>query len=176
MCFNPRLRTGGDDPRGQGAAWHGCFNPRLRTGGDVPLFTSRRRTRPVSIHASAREATIAKTLITGLAEGFNPRLRTGGDAFWLGSVWHGHCFNPRLRTGGDFPQVAHNIADLRVSIHASAREATPVPLHAHPQHAVSIHASAREATTDGEHPPRVQSSFNPRLRTGGDPHHQGERC
>ncbi len=54
-----------------------------------------------------------------------------------------------------------------VSIHASAREATPRRIDSrHPQ-AVSIHASAREATW------KTRSicctgSFNPRLREGGD--------
>ncbi len=54
-------------------------------------------------------------------------------------------FNPRLRTGGD-PRLPHPTAPGRVSIHASAREAT------------------RPTDTSLNAPP----SFNPRLRTGGD--------
>ena len=101
----------------------------------------------VSIHASAREATISRAAALWTRTGFNPRLRTGGD--FSGPLNASQCmefqstpphgrrqaarhkfrqrrgsFNPRLRTGGDAS---------RVSLARSA------------------------------------SSFNPRLRTGGDP-------
>ena len=100
-----------------------CFNPRLRTGGDVPWLTARpvpskfqstpphgrRRPEawrslpgwPVSIHASAREAT-AVCHPHLLREGcFNPRLRTGGDLSFVVHCFSRYGFNPRLRTGGD---------------------------------------------------------------------------
>src|SRR5258706_4009638 len=55
----------------------------------------------VSIHASAREATPARSLSHSLISGFDPRLRAGGDL---------PSFHEALVNG--------------VSIHASAREAT----------------------------------------------------
>ena len=87
--------------RGYGRRRRGRFNPRLRTGGDrrFPLayrapgrfqstpphgrrqfgFAYRWLITGVSIHASAREATLPPLSVdTGVA-GFNPRLRTGGD-------------------------------------------------------------------------------------------------
>ena len=57
---------------------------------------------------------------------------------------------------------------IRASIHASAREATPLGRLVRVSPTVSIHASAREAT---RHLGRSRGSagrFNPRLRTGGD--------
>ena len=98
-------------------------------------------------------------------------------------------FNPRLRAGGDVGDVADD-GQPQVSIHASAREATPAPscqnageqvsIHASareatlvqiaavPQPVVSIHASAREATLQILGKQSRHSRFNPRLRAGGD--------
>ena len=111
-----RLRSGG-------ALCIACFNPRLRTGGDVcppcwhsyvilfqstPPHGRRQHTPPtkitrsfVSIHASAREATLMLLSTYPSLLRFNPRLRTGGDR---GAVGLSPCW--------------------QVSIHASAREAT----------------------------------------------------
>jgi len=167
--FNPRLREGGDLFPSLSSCKTGCFNPRLREGGDgftsqaLPCFISFQSTPPrgrrlvwatalavlsvVSIHASAREATV----------------------LFLDKSHSIHCFNPRLREGGDFyRRFLHGIISF-VSIHASAREATDdlpmdwldtfVSIHASAREAtnklleefqgcfVSIHASAREATT-----------------------------
>ena len=55
--FNPRLRTGGDADYDYRGAWKAGFNPRLRTGGDFALAEIDVDPWPVSIHASAREAT-----------------------------------------------------------------------------------------------------------------------
>ena len=99
---------------------------------------------------------------------FNPRLRTGGDRLCAWAWTWRSSFNPRLRTGGDhFPADGHKAA-LNVSIHASAREATPCSQCADDPYLVSIHASAREATVISERSDRETASFNPRLRTGGD--------
>ena len=54
--FNPRLREGGD----------GCFN------GSLEQFR-------ISIHASAKEATLQIFWTHDGQENFNPRLREGGD-------------------------------------------------------------------------------------------------
>ena len=145
-CFNPRLRTGGDSQSLMLCPPARSFNPRLRTGGDHPPFLflldllqfqstppHGRRLRPprllrseapVSIHASAREATPALPTHAPRSSCFNPRLRTGGDpslslvpatTFLFQSTpphgrrprsdrrpWRRRAgFNPRLRTGGD---------------------------------------------------------------------------
>ena len=77
-------------------------------------------------------------------------------------------FNPRLREGGDggFCTVCKLLC--RISIHASAREATRSFDLTAAVTAISIHASAREATW--LHPTASLPSvdFNPRLREGGD--------
>ena len=77
----------------------------------------------VSIHASAREATVNGSFFVPLGSGFNPRLRTGGDL----------C-------------LALRVICPPVSIHASAREATKAKGKEASRLRVSIHASAREAT------------------------------
>ena len=124
--------------------------------------------RVVSIHASAREATAHSRTGWDSTRCFNPRLRTGGDDPAGGTAWAVNGFNPRLRTGGDMPRVGGRIDARRVSIHASAREATRGSALLGQVTGVSIHASAREATfrlpDRACHLPR----FNPRLRTGGD--------
>jgi len=56
----------------------------------------------------------------------------------------------------------------RVSIHASAREATPLGGGCIQHRSVSIHASAREATGWTLRTGRPLQCFNPRLREGGD--------
>ena len=76
------------------------------------------------------------------------------------------CFNPRLREGGDVHVDARDFTD-KVSIHASAREATDIKV---------IHEGYIEFQST---PPRgrrpfvrpfhaVTVGFNPRLREGGD--------
>ena len=124
-CFNPRLRTGGDLPRLQcGALVILSFNPRLRTGGDNPAAPA---TTP-----DAR---------------FNPRLRTGGDAW---AAVRSGCtatgFNPRLRTGGDLSLVRG--ASARETFQSTPPHGRRPEPHdkMHRARGVSIHASAREAT------------------------------
>ena len=56
LCFNPRLRTGGDTISRLSSNHLPSFNPRLRTGGDVVQEIAGHAD-IVSIHASAREAT-----------------------------------------------------------------------------------------------------------------------
>ena len=145
-----------------------CFNPRLRTGGDflmvsVPLHQLKFQSTPphgrrqgigrsattaevVSIHASAREATMPSASLASSSfvsihasarEATNPVALLGCTVA---------CFNPRLRTGGDIEGMSWNGGILDVSIHASAREAT---------FAGGFSCWARYC-------------FNPRLRTGGD--------
>ena len=143
-----------------------------------------------SIHASAREATRHLGRSRGSAGRFNPRLRTGGDqpcgtfglycGMFQSTPPHGRrhspsgiqvasrrSFNPRLRTGGDRPTVILTVADIIVSIHASAREATEAFNSVGIVEGVSIHASAREATgqrAEADHPEKVFQSTPPHGR------------
>ena len=55
-CFNPRLRAGGDPFQSSSTGSGSGFNPRLRAGGDAESLALRKAF-PVSIHASAQEAT-----------------------------------------------------------------------------------------------------------------------
>ena len=127
-----------------GNALHG-FNPRLRTGGDG-IWASMTRT-PGS---------------------FNPRLRTGGDQICRHESTHRGGFNPRLRTGGDSASVPKQQAPQTVSIHASAREATPGG-RVWPAWNNGFNPRLRTGgDSTGMSPGKNISSFNPRLRTGGD--------
>ena len=102
-CFNPRLRGGGDRCGARRRRSHRRFNPRLRGGGD----------------SAARSG-------EGLRLCFNPRLRGGGDLREGEDSAEVLSFNPRLRGGGDQRlECFHGLR--RVSIHASAGEATRDP-------------------------------------------------
>ena len=79
---------------------------------------------------------------------FNPRLREGGDKEYHRNNGGKKNFNPRLREGGDGIQRHNRLEESKISIHASAKEATQGPMR-------------------GKHP---LSNFNPRLREGGDKH------
>ena len=59
IYFNPRLREGGDAySHNQSKHCIFYFNPRLREGGDTFLLRDTRHLQSISIHASAKEATI----------------------------------------------------------------------------------------------------------------------
>ena len=82
------------------------------------------RVASVSIHASAREATFA-------AHQFFPDVNVSIHASAREATLPlkpprrpPACFNPRLRTGGDYIAVQFQLVRKVVSIHASAREAT----------------------------------------------------
>src|SRR3546814_1716873 len=77
------------------------------------------------------------------------------------------CFDPRLRAGGDHRGRGEKPVQ-RVSIHASAQEATIATAAVAILDNVSIHASAQEATSCLVVTPRSRSGFDPRLRAGGD--------
>ena len=98
-----------------------CFNPRVREGRDDDLFVDI-ITAGVSIHASARDATLTHCFVSSDAS-FNPRVREGRDVPLCG-----------------FPGF------IRVSIHASVKDATYVYSKASCLTEVSIHASVKDAT------------------------------
>ena len=78
----------------------------------------------VSIHASAWEATEHSPTGTLRRTSFNPRLRVGGDPLRQAAASGTARFNPRLRVGGDGSPLGTRNTWGRVSIHASAWEAT----------------------------------------------------
>ena len=99
----------------------------------------------ISIHASAREATLWRAWLLLRMEYFNPRLREGGDSTYSCPPFPAANFNPRLREGGD----------------PNCRTSTTSAVYFNPR--------LREG---GDHP-RCRPAqfllyFNPRLREGGD--------
>ena len=99
------------------------FNPRLREGGDFSSLSSVDG-ETISIHASAKEATFHSLKWRINTTDFNPRLREGGDNGWLYIQTLQRNFNPRLREGGDGIQRHNRLEESKISIHASAKEAT----------------------------------------------------
>ena len=195
--FNPRPRTGGDNPIVSAVQPGGIgFNPRPRTGGDADRIRASDRV-VVSIHAPARGATSwsGSPALPGAAS-FNPRPRTGGDSrvtlkpVWLGVFQstppHGgrpvYRSIPRIRLPmGEFQSTPphggrHLVNDARERM--TEFQSTP-PHGGRPEGgccardlvAVSIHAPARGATPrarQAERDGRRPDRFNPRPRTGGD--------
>ena len=125
----------------------------------------------VSIHASARDATLFRRPRPNRHARFNPRVREGRDPTGAMSRTTTARFNPRVREGRDVDGYLHGARHRLVSIHASARDATrAVRPAARREHGfqstrprgtrlvlavergfaltVSIHASARDATRE----------------------------
>ena len=77
------------------------FNSRLREGGDGDIRGDLEHD-PISIHASAREATSCRSFWIIQNQYFNSRLREGGDQRSASlCTGMGTDFNSRLREGGD---------------------------------------------------------------------------
>ena len=164
--FNPRLREGGDRFQRRNDFRKLHFNPRLREGGDYNAKEAAYKKMLISIHASAKEATIVVRILYMRVSNFNPRLREGGDL-----------------------KAESSYLSEQISIHASAKEATMSIYKGVIKLYISIHASAKEATAERfikgvdelfqSTPPRRRRrngcrvlldnrDFNPRLREGGD--------
>ncbi len=124
------------------------FNPRPRAGGDL---TGRGSTRQRSC--------------------FNPRPRAGGDLCFVNLTRFTPCFNPRPRAGGDRSRHILSLAELAVSIHAPAREAT-CAAYPNPAYRDGFNPRPRAG---GDNCPCILDyfigSFNPRPRAGGDRYH-----
>ena len=122
--FNPRLREGGDGTNGETNAEERTefqstpprgrrpyrsrtgygrpnFNPRLREGGDSPAGCYITFTGNISIHASAREATIPTISSYAYACRFQSTPPRGRRHKHLYNTSFLLYFNPRLREGGD---------------------------------------------------------------------------
>ncbi len=165
--FNPRLRVGGDRIQPQqpwpgrvsihASAWEATYEE--KTISRVPVnvsihasaweATQRGAPNPkpqgVSIHASAWEAMRYKRglIVPRRFQSTPPRGRR--DLLLVPRSGSRGSFNPRLRVGGDGP-ASCQVLDKRVSIHASAWEATSDKSAYDCCLLVSIHASAWEAT------------------------------
>ncbi len=165
--FNPRLRVGGDKPRKfryyacgvsiHASAWEATV---VVLTIDYSVI--------VSIHASAWEATVAIFSLPAYFSGFNPRLRVGGESSEAIIAWTSNEFQSTPPRGRRPPRNRADAGQFHVSIHASAWEATHARGPDHQHAPVSIHASAWEATSADSATGTSPSSFNPRLRVGGE--------
>ncbi len=167
------------------APW--SFNPRARTGRDDPAQAFGRRQK-VSIHAPARGAT--KSVYAHEPSLVFQSTRPHG-ARRSGAPWASpHRFQSTRPHGArqlemDALDLASEFQSTRphgarlpghwlgmhlpaVSIHAPARGATLAQAHQQGQGLVSIHAPARGATWSARERPQQWTSFNPRARTGRD--------
>ena len=143
--FNPRLREGGDDTHNTLIDSIANFNPRLREGGDLTSLIIPFVIITISIHASAKEATIMHDPIS--------------------SIFVFQSTPPRRRRPITF---LSGCLSNSISIHASAKEATlfriryilPI-LHFNPR----LREGGDIAFVILINP---IINFNPRLREGGD--------
>ena len=121
----------------------------------------------ISIHASAKEATIISFSRLSLSKHFNPRLREGGDNIDEIKSIYDSDFNPRLREGGDskYSSSPKFIINFNPRLREGGDHVGAVVDHEPP---ISIHASAKEATSVGRDENIYRIYFNPRLREGGD--------
>ena len=99
------------------------FNPRTREGCDkrkMILYTR------LYLFQSTHPRGVRLTVLVRCkaVSSFNPRTREGCDHEYSGHTCHYTCFNPRTREGCDKHYAPHDI-EVRVSIHAPARGATP---------------------------------------------------
>ena len=140
------------------------FNPRLREGGDPKRYLSHIFF-PISIHASAREAT-GKAKEPDTEYEFQSAPPRGRRLYEICEHIISGYFNPRLREGGDRGQRDFSAGYL-ISIRASAREATLC------SHLMMWKQKFQSAPPRGRRLVEWQRShrilnFNPRLREGGD--------
>ena len=170
LGFNPRPRAGGDGAcRNSRSIDGGMFQSTPPRGGRLQALRTSGNADGVSIHAPARGATTAYSLICSIFDRFNPRPRAGGDV----------------------DGALNELIETEVSIHAPARGATTLTgvtdakqnkfqstpprggrhrrLAVIDPEMVSIHAPARGATLKTAGRDRVHAiCFNPRPRAGGD--------
>ena len=122
----------------------------------------------LSIHASAKEATLISNTQDIIALTFNPRLREGGDLIALEKSKVYSAFNPRLREGGDQSWTKNHIA----ATHFQSTPPRRRRLGAGVANVGTIYAFNPRLREGGDlyrlgickQPP----TFNPRLREGGD--------
>ena len=165
--FNPRLREGGDKEYHRNNGGKKNFNPRLREGGDGIQRHNRLEESKISIHASAKEATLSQSeelLTVLLFQSTPPRRRRQEQTL---KMLLNQYFNPRLREGGDGAWFDNRRAD-RISIHASAKEATNIVNCLLKISFIFQSTPPRRRRPIWKYPLGGNTDFNPRLREGGD--------
>ena len=166
-CFNPRLREGGDRPHQRESDYFPGFNPRLREGGDGRDKRHHHRAK-VSIHASAKEATASLQQIVLSSKVSIHASAKEATLITNDRRNHGRRFQstpPRRR------RLNHNktLRSRREFQSTPPRRRRQNRLHCFSLgRGVSIHASAKEATPCEVHRMGRHRGFNPRLREGGD--------
>ena len=123
----------------------------------------------ISIHASAKEATLFSGLLSLKSEFQSTPPRRRRHIPYRTIRYH-YDFNPRLREGGD--NISTETLDaIKISIHASAKEATSIFFSSTLAN-LNFNPRLREGG-DGSGTPTVYTpfDFNPRLREGGDRQH-----
>ena len=185
--FNPRLREGGDHPNTAPEATTENFNPRLREGGD-DIYHAPSCCKKISIHASAKEATLFIDVIHALHVFQSTPPRRRRLIMCLKTRWNSRFQStpPRRRRHRGYGQWRGQ----NISIHASAKEATGKLINAGLTliQFQSTPPRRRRPATMGttvdkigfqSTPPRRRrhnslsirqkpNNFNPRLREGGD--------
>ena len=146
----------------------------------------------ISIHAPAKGATFAYSIHSIGRKDFNPRSREGSDrrrsrlSCWTitfqstlprrerplppGRGGWLINFNPRSREGSDVSQMAQDVSQIQISIHAPAKGATGYAQDRQGARQISIHAPAKGATFMPDFSSRFRNYFNPRSREGSDAH------
>ena len=147
--FNSRLREGGDGSKMIHLLSLAYFNSRLREGGDICEQNVTIVKILISIHASAREATVTLEQIINCIKNFNSRLREGGDCLYhpQGLIHQLFQFTPpRGRRRRGLPNAKY-IYTFQFTP-PRGRRLFCLLLRGH-SNIISIHASAREATRSG---------------------------
>ena len=122
---------------------------------------------PISIHASAKEATLTSDSGGSYAQDFNPRFREGSDSQRKHKRPSKRYFNPRFREGSDCFPCSHyySLTDFNPRFREGSDQAYRRICQ---KKTISIHASAKEATLIRLHNLRREDYFNPRFREGSD--------
>ena len=125
-----------------------------------------KRWRNISIHASAKEATLNRSAsgLWLLFQSTPPRRRRQHCPWNTVAVQRFQSTPPRRRRQ---LQYAIDTPESGISIHASAKEATGLELHASIWYTFQS-TPPRRRRPQGDTGPRGPQDFNPRLREGGD--------
>ena len=127
---------------------------------------------PISIHASAREATIFRCPTPGHNH-FNPRLREGGDCLVAPVQVIFVLFQSTPPRGRRLMPMCHYLEQHIFQSTPPRGRRLRCRVGCAVLIVISIHASAREATRGLSRQSSSGLHFNPRLREGGDRDAQG---
>ena len=128
LYFNPRLREGGDSKHKVNVSLYSISihaSAKEATIGSNEEYAAY----VISIHASAKEATLNAAEVTATER---ISIHASAKEATPAEVYNCRCtqnFNPRLREGGDPDSLMMVTFCFPISIHASAKEATAVRSH-----------------------------------------------